>query len=280
MPKRSWRGRRLIILAVCIASAFAATATVLSVSLAATSTSTTSKGTTKAKPKSTPPLTKSQVIALVKQYAKAGPTGAKGATGAVGAAGTAGAAGAKGENGLKGETGAKGENGTKGEEGAKGEPGADGAVAGLSASQPPTAPAEGLSFTAGTIGSPTTVLSKSLPTGNYLASAKVQVTIVATGNGGEGDVGCELLDTPTTGSPVADVAGFFSATDAVIPTFGNGAATTLPLEVAVSTSSASTLSIECWVTLGSGGETGGMPGAFFAEASNAHIQAVQTTSNS
>lgn len=150
-------------------------------------------------------------------------------------------------------------------------------MAGFSASQAPTAPGAGVAFTAGTSSSPTLVLSKALPAGNYLASGKVQVSIGATGTGGEGDVECALADSPLSGSPVADTAGFFSATDAVIPSVGEGAATTLPLEVAVSTTTPSELTIDCWVDLGSGGKS---PGVFYAEASDADIQAVQTTTNS
>lgn len=267
MQKGPWRGRRLPVLAVCVAAAFMATATVLSVSMAAVGSPAATKSKKKTAPKNAS-LTKSQVVALIHQYSK---TGAAGAPGTIGA---------KGETGPKGETGSKGEAGAKGENGAKGEPGASGAVAGYSASQPPTGPAQGVQFTTGTLAAPTLVLSKSLPAGDYLASAKVQVTMVASGAGGEGDVDCELLDVPASGSPVADVAGYFAATNATIPSVGEGAATTLPLEVAISATGASTLSIDCWVNLASGGEIAGKPGVFFVEAADAHIQAVQTTNNS
>ena len=213
MRKTLGRGRRLTVLAVCVAAAFAATAIVLSVSMAAIGSSAT---TTKTKPKKAVPpksasLTKNQVIALIKQYAKpgSGPKGASGPTGPTGATGAKGEAGAKGESGAKGENGAQGEPGVKGETGAKGEAGANGAVAGYSASQAPTGPGEGVIFTTGTSSAPITVLSKSLPAGDYLASGKVAITMVATGVGGEGAVSCELLDIPASGSPAADVAGFF-----------------------------------------------------------------------
>lgn len=138
-----------------------------------------------------------------------------------------------------------------------------------------------MSFTSGTEASPVTVLSKSLPAGSYLASGKVEVSIGATDPGGEGDVQCALVDVPSGGSPVADVAGFFSTIGAAVPVINIfGAATTLPLEVAVSASSASTLTIDCWVALGFGGENAKKePGTFLAEASEAHIEAVQTTTN-
>ena len=282
MQRGPWRGRRLTVLSVCAVAAFAATATALSVTMAATGKSAAAKGKPAAKPtaKSTG-LTKSQVVSLIKQYSKAGSSGPAGAMGATGAAGAAGPAGGKGETGVKGETGAKGEPGVKGEAGAKGEPGANGAVAGYSASQAPTGPGEGLSFTAGTRASPTTVLSKSLPAGSFLASGKVAVIMAATGTGGEGDVVCDLLDVPASGSPVADVANFLSSITAPTSLGAEAAGTTLPMDVAITTASASTLMIQCWVEIGSGGETAAKaPGEFFAEASEAHIQAVQTTSNS
>jgi hypothetical protein len=287
MSKGSWRGRRSATLAACLAGAFAAMALVLSVSLAATGPSSTAKGTASAaktssgkiKPKHTgTSLTKSEVITLIKEYAK-GATGTKGANGAVGATG---AAGPKGESGLKGENGVKGETGTKGETGAHGEAGA---VAGYSASQPPTGPDEGVRFTNGTEGSPVTVLSKTLPAGSYMATGKVEVGLAATEPGGYGDAQCSLVDTPASGSPAADVAGFLAATVVPIPFPVIGTlyteANTLPLDLAVSTSGPSELTIDCWVALSNGGENASKePGAFIAEASEADIQAVQTTSNS
>jgi hypothetical protein len=275
MQKKPWRGRRPVVLVVCVVAAFVATATVLSVSMAATGAGTASGS--KAKPKSHA-LTKSEVISLIKRYSRSGSPGVAGPLGPSGPAGSSGPAGAKGENGAKGATGTNGENGTKGENGA---PGANGAVAGYSASQPPTGPGEGLSFAKGTAASPTMVLSKPLPAGSYLASAKVQVTIVATDPGGEGDVDCALADVPGSGSPVADVSGFFSTTAALVPVLDVfAAATTLPLEVAVSSTSPSVLAVSCWVNLGDGGENAGKAGEFFAEAADAQIQAVQTSGNS
>ncbi len=283
MQKAPWRGRRPAVFVVCVVAAFVATATVLSVSMAATGAGTASSSKVKTKPKGQT-LTKAEVISLIKRYSKSGSIGAAGPVGPSGLAGASGPAGAKGETGPKGTTGTSGENGTKGEIGAKGEtggPGTNGAVAGYSASQPPTGPDEGVNFTTGTAASPTTVLSKALPAGNYLASAKVQATIVATDPGGEGAVDCSLADVPGSGSPVADVSGFVSATTALIPVANVFVAeTTLPLEVAVSSTSPSELAVSCWVNLGDGGESGGVKGQFLAEAADAEIQAVQTTSNS
>ena len=280
MQKAPWRGRRPAVFVVCVVAAFGATATVLSLSVAATGAGTASANKSKAKAKGQG-LTKAEVIGLIKRYSKSGSIGAAGPVGPSGLAGASGSAGAKGEPGSKGITGTNGENGTKGENGAKGAPGENGAVAGYSASQPPTGPDEGVNFTTGTAGSPTTVLSKALPAGNYLASAKVQVTIVATEPGGDGAVDCSLADVPGSGSPVADVSGFFSATTAEVPIAGIFVAeTTLPLEVAVSSTSPSLLAVSCWVNLSSGGKSGSTEGTFLAEAAEAQIQAVQTTSNS
>jgi Collagen triple helix repeat (20 copies) len=269
MQRARRRGRRLPLLAVCVVAAFAATAMVLSVSVAATGVGAGESAKQKGKPKGQT-LTKAEVIGLIKRYSSSGATGPIGATGPAGAAG---ATGGKGENGLKGETGLKGENG---ENGGKGEKGADGAVAGYSASQPPTGPTEGVPFTTGTAAAPTTILSKSLPAGSYLASAKVETTIAATVSGGEGAVECALSDVPASGSPVSDLAGFFSSITAAVPVVNVFAASnTLPLQVAVDSAGPSTLVVSCWVNLGVDEH-----GMFFAEAANAHIQAVQTAGNS
>jgi hypothetical protein len=276
MQKKPWRGRRPAVFVVCVVAAFVATATVLSVSVAATNAGTASSSKAKTKAKSEG-LTKAEVISLIKRYSTSGSTGATGPAGASGSAGAKGESGAKGDNGTNGENGVKGETGTKGETGA---PGTNGAVAGYSASQPPTGPEEGVAFTAGTAASPSTVLTKALPAGSYLASAKVQVTIAATDPGGEGAVDCSLADVPGSGSPVVDVSGFVSGTTALIPVADLYVAeTTLPMEVAVSSTSPSELAVSCWVNLGDGGENG-TPGVFAAEAAEAQIQAVQTTSNS
>jgi hypothetical protein len=276
MQKKPWRGRRPAVFVVCVVAAFVATATVLSVSVAATNVGTVNSSKVKTKPKSEG-LTKAEVISLIKRYSTSGSTGATGPAGTSGPAGASGSAGAKGETGTKGETGEKGE---KGENGARGAPGENGAVAGYSASQPLTGPEEGVMFTNGTAASPTAVLTKALPAGSYLASAMVQVTMVATDPGGEGAVDCSLADVPGSGSPVADVSGFVSGTTALIPVANLYVAeTTLPMEVAVSSTSPSELAVSCWVNLGDGGENG-TPGVFASEAAEAQIQAVQTTSNS
>jgi Collagen triple helix repeat (20 copies) len=280
MQKKSWYGQRPAVLVVCVLAAFAGTATVLSVSVAATGAGTASGNKPKTKPNDHA-LTKAEVLSLIKRYSKSGSIGATGPAGTSGSAGPKGENGAKGEKGTTGETGEKGERGEKGEVGAKGEAGANGAVAGYSASQPPTGPGGGVAFTAGTETSPTAVLSKALPAGSYLASAKVQVSIGATEPGGEGSVDCALADVPSSGSPVVDVSGFFSTIAALVPVADvYGAETTLPLEVAVSSTSPSLLAVSCWVNLGEGGKSGSTAGTFFAEAADTAIQAVQTSANS
>ncbi len=276
MQKKPWRGRRPAVFVVCVVAAFVATATVLSVSVAATNAGTASSSKAKTKAKSQG-LTKAEVISLIKRYSQSGSTGATGPAGATGLAGASGSAGTKGETGTNGENGVKGETGTKGENrGAWGKR----SRCRLLRQPTPTGPEEGVAFTAGTAASPTTVLTKALPAGSYLASAKVQVTIVATDPEGEGAVDCALADVPGSGSPVADVSGFVSGTTALIPVADLYVAeTTLPMEVAVSSTSPSELAVSCWVNLGDGGENG-TPGVFASEAAEAQIQAVQTTSNS
>lgn len=61
--------------------------------------------------KKSKPLTKAQVIALIKANAKAGPPGSPGQTGAIGATGP------KGDQGLKGDIGGQGPKGDKGDKG-------------------------------------------------------------------------------------------------------------------------------------------------------------------
>jgi Collagen triple helix repeat (20 copies) len=275
----SWQGRRVAILTACLIAAFAATATVLSVSLATTGREAMRSSVHHAKPRGG--LTKAEVVALIKQYAKSGSTGAPGPAGP---AGLKGEAGANGSNGTSGEKGLTGETGARGELGAKGESGGTGTVTGYSASEPPTGLLEGVKFSEATEGSPAVVLTKALPAGSFMASGKVNIGIAATAPGGEAYVECALVDTPEGGSPTSDMATFGSATTAPIPnpiTTLWGAATTLPMELPVSTTVPSTLAVNCWVFFASGGENAQKePGDFIAEASFAQIQAVQTTTNS
>jgi hypothetical protein len=68
-------------------------------------------------------LTKSQVIALIKQYARPGPAGAAGTNGKDGSSGPAGPIGPTGPQGPKGDTGPQGPKGDTGSQGPKGDTG-------------------------------------------------------------------------------------------------------------------------------------------------------------
>lgn len=121
-----------------------------------------------------------------------GEAGQKGDTGAKGDTGPQGDPGAKGEVGPRGDTGAKGDAGAKGDQGDKGEKGDQGDVG-------PTGPSDvysghailkGVSPVAGTV----TVISLSLPAGNYLVSA----TQTAESEGGRSTIECNIVTGATS----------------------------------------------------------------------------------
>jgi hypothetical protein len=116
-----------------------------------------------------------------------GDPGAKGDTGPQGDPGAKGEAGPRGDSGAKGETGAQGNSGAKGDQGDKGEKGDQGDVG-------PTGPSDvysaheilkGVSPVAGNV----TVVSLSLPAGNYLVSA----TQTAESEGGRSTIECNIV---------------------------------------------------------------------------------------
>jgi hypothetical protein len=205
-----------------------------------------------------------------------GPTGATGETGAGGASGPKGATGPSGSTGATGETGAVGATGNKGvtgtsgptgETGAAGATGSSGAVGGYSASI--VGPVD---LTNGTQGSPTPVLTKNLPAGSFIVSSKLVVTATDTSNEATWVVRCMLSDKPSTGATTEDVA---SATGAVVTDFilHKGEAT-MPLGMAITTSTSSTLTLACalmWDT--------SITTHFELLGSNALITAIQTTQN-
>ncbi|HWD10570.1 MAG TPA: hypothetical protein VG366_01910 [Solirubrobacteraceae bacterium] len=204
-----------------------------------------------------------------------GLSGAKGADGLGGANGASGKDGASGANGVSGTDGVNGKdgvNGTNGTNGTNGIDGANGAVAGFA-----TAPmAEGVMFTSASEGSPQTIVSMALPAGSFIANAKVEVLLSDTKAGGRANVECRLVDAPAGGgSGVFDTSGWAALID--FPFIAvDLAQSTIPLTLAVnSPTHPSTLSAVCWVGVK---EVAG--GTLTAEASNASITAVQTSSNS
>ena len=205
----------------------------------------------------------------------AGRNGAKGADGLSGASGANGRDGASGTNGVSGTAGVNGKdglNGTNGTNGTNGIDGANGAVAGF-----PTAPmAEGVMFTSASEGSPQTIVSRTLPPGSFIANAKVEVRLSDSKAGGRADVECRLLDAPRGGGSVAfDTSGWAALIDFPFISV-DVAQNALPLTLAVNTAAEeSTLSLVCWV-----GVKEAAGGTLTAEANNAAITAVQTSSNS
>lgn len=163
----------------------------------------------------------------------------------------------QGPQGPKGADGAAGKNGKDGTNGTNGTNGANGAVAGISATG-------GLvEFT----GTSKTVLTLKLPAGSFIVQGKTQVGGSATSAGYMND-SCTLAD----GS--ASNHAQFSApfTPAQILTI-RLAETSLPMQIAVTSSSPSTVTMTCEDVSHEGT-------AFSTAASDSIITAVQTTSNS
>ncbi|HEY2180458.1 MAG TPA: hypothetical protein VGH09_02175, partial [Solirubrobacteraceae bacterium] len=200
---------------------------------------------------------------------KDGVNGTAGASGAAGANGTDGATGAAGTNGKDGVNGKDGANGTNGTNGLDG---ANGAVGGFAAA---LAPGEAVPYTTATEGSPATILSKTLPAGNFIVGGKVELVYTDTKTGGAAASVCKLIDIPAGGGATSsDTSSWASAID-VSAVVANVATNTIPFSLGIDSSShASTLTIACYLAIK---ETAG--GTFSAEAKNASITAVQTTVN-
>ena len=161
----------------------------------------------------------------------AGANGAAGAKGADGAAGTNGANGANGPNGANGANGVDGTNGTngaKGLDGTNGTNGTNGTIAPLSA-------------TAGLIALPTaapltTVVSLSVPAGNYVVLAKTELSHTGAGD----TVECVLKAGPTTVDQIA------------MKTLPALAAIPASMQAVAKVTTPSTLSVECKVQVANG----------------------------
>ena len=157
-----------------------------------------------------------------------GGAGANGATGLTGAAGSNGANGANGPNGPNGANGVDGTNGTNGTDGTDGTNGINGTIVPRSATQGITA--------LPTASPPTVVVALPVPAGNYVVLAKTQVSQTGAGD----SVDCWLK---ASGS-----------------TLDHGAMKTLPalaampmsLQAVTTTTSPSTLSVECDVSVANG----------------------------
>jgi hypothetical protein len=168
-----------------------------------------------------------------------------------------------GASGPQGRTGSAGTAGAPGAPGVPGAPGANGAVAGYSASYH-----EGLGIDIKE-GGEIPVLSKTIPAGHYLVSAKVLVVAQSGGSTGSVEPECELDEEGKTID--------YSQATATLPQSSAGVhvgAATLTMVDAVNTSTPTTLSVNCETTANSTIE----PEKVIAV--EARLQAVQTTNNS
>jgi hypothetical protein len=157
-----------------------------------------------------------------------GANGANGPSGANGADGTNGANGANGANGPNGANGADGTNGTDGTDGTNGTDGTDGTIAPLSATRGLTA--------LPTASPPTTVVDLAVPAGNYVVLAKTQLSHTGAGD----TINCTLKAGSTTIDQVS------------MKTLPALAAIPVSLQAVTTTTSPSTLSVECAVVTANG----------------------------
>ncbi|MCW3031458.1 MAG: hypothetical protein JWM66_1591 [Solirubrobacterales bacterium] len=199
----------------------------------------------------------------------AGPAGRNGLNGGNGAPGSDGAAG---RTGAAGKDGVNGKDGLNGKDGVNGLDGANGAVGGFAAAQ---AAGEAVSYSAATEGSPATILSKSLPAGNFIVAAKAELVYTDTKAGGAAATVCKLIDIPAGGGATSSDTSSWASLVNVPALVFDLAQTTIPFSLRVdSPLHASTLTMVCYLAIK---ETAG--GTFSAEAKNASITAVQTTAN-
>jgi hypothetical protein len=169
--------------------------------------------------------------------------------------------GPPGKNGATGKNGTTGKTGATGTAGKNGTNGTNGAVAGYSAKQ-----AGGLDIT----GAPGSILSKELPAGHYLVSAKVEISATAKEAGGV-QAECELTLATGTGESVLDSSGWTASLWSVSSEFL--ATTALPLESVVNLTAPGTVAVECETVRGGAKEEK-------VTASGGQLVAVQTTNNS
>lgn len=164
----------------------------------------------------------------------AGGAGANGARGEIGPTGNAGSNGANGANGPNGANGANGVDGTNGTNGAKGIDGTNG-TNGINGTIAP------LSATAGLTALPTaapltTVVSLSVPAGNYVVLAKTELSHTGAGD----TVECVLKAGPTTVDQIA------------MKTLPALAAIPASMQAVTKVTSPSLLSVECKVQVANG----------------------------
>jgi len=198
-----------------------------------------------------------------------GPRGSNGLAGPEGTTGEAGASGVTGAKGTNGDTGTAGTSGATGEPGATGPTGSGGAVGGYSASK-----AGSVNFTLGKPGAPTPILTKEgVPAGSFIVYAKLVVAAADTEPGATWLAECTLVDKPASGATTEDTAG--ASGNVVADRVLDDAQATLSFGMAVTTTSASTLTLAC-INVSNSSKTGN----FALRATFSLITAVQTTLNS
>lgn len=183
--------------------------------------------------------------------------------------------------GPAGKNGANGASGTNGTNGTSGTNGTNGAVAGYVVVQ-----SGEVSFTQlESKESNALVMSKSLPAGSYIVNGNVEVIAAQVGTNEEGggplttfvQMSCTLKDTPTSGSSVSYTNSWSGVTSNPIIFFAAGLGS-VPLDLAVTTTTSSVLTVTCTNVHNDGDNTS--PSAFTEGAQDGVITAVQTTSNS
>lgn len=176
----------------------------------------------------------------------------------------------KGESKLSwNTTGPAGKNGANGSNGSNGSAGTNGAVAGYGAVQSSElniTPDEGFTQLPG--------LTKALPAGSFIASGRVNIFAVSEKKGEFAGAECELVDTPASGSGVAQ-AGFWEATTGTI-LFFNVAAGDISFDLPITTTVSSTLAVKCKED----GHNEGAGEEVTISAADGSLVAVQTSGNS
>jgi Collagen triple helix repeat (20 copies) len=166
-----------------------------------------------------------------------GTAGAPGTNGANGPNGVDGVDGTNGTNGANGPNGANGANGVDGDDGANGLDGVDGTdgTDGIDGTVTPLSAKQGLTALP-TASPPTTVVSLTVPPGNYVVLAKTQLSHTGAGD----SIDCTLKSGATVLDQVA------------MKTLPALAAIPVPLQAVTTTISSSVLSVECDVMVANG----------------------------
>jgi len=168
---------------------------------------------------------------------RGGTAGAQGDTGLAGTNGVSGINGANGPNGANGANGANGPNGANGVDGTEGEDGTDGlnGTNGTNGTIEPLSATQGLTALP-TASPPTSVVSLTVPAGNYVVLAKTQLSHTGAGD----TVMCELKSGATALDQIS------------MKTLPALAAIPASLQAVTTTESSTLLSVECDVTTANG----------------------------